>query len=64
MKNVVKMAHERGDIYQEVDGFYVWDTGDGFITAGDLRALADELDRLNYDWDELMKQELVKNGEY
>lgn len=50
-KAVVEMAHQRNDFYQEVDGTWVWDTGEGFITASDLRALADELDRLNYELD-------------
>jgi hypothetical protein len=55
-KRVVEQAHERKDFYQEVDGYWVWDTGEGFLTAPHLRALADELDRLNYEWDKSVKE--------
>ena len=35
------------DIYQEIDGFFVFDTHNGFLTASGLRIIADELDKRN-----------------
>ena len=40
------------EIYQEVDGFYVYAPAGnkGFLCATSLRIIADELDRLNAPW--------------
>lgn len=55
---VVHLVHERGDIIQTDDGFYnFWPVKNrGYLTAQNLRSIADELDRLN----EPLKVELEK----
>lgn len=42
-----------GELYMEVDGYYVWDSlgGRGYLEAHVLRNIADKLDELNKDWD-------------
>lgn len=42
------------DIYCEVDGYYVFGTDSGCLTAHQLRQLAYELDKKNKDWDEIV----------
>ena len=54
---VVEMARQRKEIGLSDDGYqYYWPTGKGgAIAAEELRALADELDRLNEGWDREVK---------
>ena len=40
------------DIYQEVDGYYVFGILGSCLYAHHLREIADELDRRNKDWDD------------
>lgn len=43
-----------GEIYMEVDGYYVFEPGrdsNGFWEAYVLRAIADKLDEMNKAWD-------------
>jgi hypothetical protein len=49
-----------GKIYQEVDGYYVYNPGDhpGSLYAGHLRAIAEYLDELNHDWDIQIRMDL------
>ena len=49
-----------GEIYKEVDGYYVFIsvTSCGFWEAYVLRAIADLLDKKNEKWDKKVKQEL------
>lgn len=58
--SIVKRAYERREIYVESDGFYVWASGRGYLTADHLRALADELDRLNKPYEEQLNLDLLK----
>jgi len=53
-QRVLRMSRERGDFVSGDDGYWVWwPTGRsvGAVTAIELRVLAEELDRLNADWD-------------
>lgn len=49
---VVRLAHERGDLVQGDDGFWIyWPTRSmGAVSAHELRYIADELDRMNAPW--------------
>lgn len=48
----VPNGKEIGDIYQEVDGYFVfWPTGTGFWESHMLREIADLLDAMNEPWD-------------
>lgn len=50
-KTVVEKAHEYGDIEPLDDGYqYFWVKDRGAFSANDLRLIADELDRLNENW--------------
>lgn len=56
---VLKRVRERGDIAKDVDDYYYyWPSGQGCLTAWHLRIIADELDRLNSDWDLEVQQSL------
>ena len=62
---VVRMSTERGDFVMGEDGYYVfWPTGSnrGALTPRDLRILADELDRLNAPWDEIVQNDPSISG--
>lgn len=49
-----------GDIYREVDGYFVWlpKSMAGSYAAHFLRAIADKLDEMNKEWDEQARREL------
>lgn len=56
----------KNDCYREVDGFFVWSPRqkiDGYLSAYDLRRMADWLDGLNAEWDKIVKDESMKNLE-
>ena len=44
------------DLYQEIDGFYYYNTPKGCLAASALRIIADELDKRNKDWNEIIDQ--------
>ncbi len=53
----VEMSHERGDFMCLEDGYYRWwPHGLGAISAEELRMIANELDRLNTDWDNQLQE--------
>lgn len=57
MKNyLIQKLTEEGRFFQDVDGYYYFDLGEGqgALATHNLRAIADELDRLNGD--DLIKQ--------
>lgn len=58
MSRIVEIAKERKDIIMGDDGFYVyWPEGNkGALTSHDLRELADELDRMNCKWEEIINE--------
>jgi len=48
-----------GNMYKEVDGYYVYEYNNsrsGFWEAHALRMIADKLDEMNKDWDEGIKE--------
>lgn len=49
------------EIYREVDGYFVWDTGRGYLNEHHLRAIADELDKRNSEWDKRVSAETGAN---
>jgi len=53
-ERVVRLAYEHGDIIAGDDGFYIyWPSQSeqrGALTEWDLRAIADELARINAPW--------------
>ncbi len=55
----MKISHERGDFVCGDDGDYVvWPDGkDGAMSPHHLRWIADELDRLNKEWDDIVQKE-------
>ena len=55
--NVYSVTYNKvdvGELYQEIDGYYVWDPADlqGYLSAWFLRDIANKLDDLNRDWNE------------
>lgn len=58
MKDIIKMADERGEFVYLEDGFlyYAPEATGGCIAAHELRALADELDRRNKTWEDQVNE--------
>lgn len=51
MSRIVEIAAARGEFWPLEDGFiYYWPKKRGALSAGNLRELADELDRRNEPW--------------
>jgi hypothetical protein len=53
VSQIISIAKSRNEFVQDVDGFFYWwpNSGHGgHLAAHHLRTLADELDRLNADW--------------
>ncbi len=58
VKHVVVMADIHGDISPLEDGYqYFWHSK-GALSAADLRAIADELDRRKEEWDKKVREDL------
>lgn len=59
-RKVLAAVRRDGDIITGDDGYRVFwpDHRRGFLDAFALRVIADELDRLNKDWDEQVKRDL------
>lgn len=59
-QRILTLADLRGDFVTGDDGFVVWwpFAGYGSLTAFDLRALADELDRRNATWEAQIEREI------
>lgn len=58
-KRIVAFAHNKGEFETLHDGYqYYWPSaaGGGAFSSWMLRALADELDRLNADWDKQVRE--------
>lgn len=59
-KEVLDRLQLTGQIYREVDGYFVFAPNDrgGFFDAQSLRAIADYLDQLNKDWDAQIQEDM------
>lgn len=58
LSEVIKKAAK--DFVTIEDGYKVyWVENRGYLTASQLREIADELDRLNKDWDEQVKNDPI-----
>ncbi len=54
-EQLIRMTDERGEFVRDVDGFvYYAPEGWGHLSAWVLRAIADELDRRNAPWQEII----------
>lgn len=49
-KEFIKIIED--SLYQEIDGFYVFNTENGCLYPHQLRIIADELDERNKDWND------------
>ena len=49
---LIKHPNIQKQIYQEVCGDYVFDTGNGYLRAHHLRSIADHLEEINQEIDE------------
>lgn len=56
MKDIIELAEERGEFVKLEDGYVYWYPKGGAISSYRLRAMADELDRRNADWDKTVEQ--------
>lgn len=62
---LLRMARENGDFVEDNDGYWVyWPTRKslGSIGAPGLRILADELDRMNAEWDRKVRAFFENEG--
>jgi len=57
---IIEAIYARGQVFPADDGYVVFWIDNGFITAEELRIIADELDRANKPWDEQVRSELEK----
>lgn len=58
-EDIIKLAHERNEFVVGDDGYYYYWPNRNFsggYPAYALRLIADELDRLNKDWDDQIKK--------
>ena len=56
---VVEQAHKSGDIETLEDGYYYFfPSRNGGLSAQGLRDVANELDRINAEWDKTVKEDL------
>lgn len=53
----LQKIRERKDIIANDDGFYVyWPSSSGYLNEFQLRIIADELERLNEDWNKQLNE--------
>lgn len=57
---LIALIDAKREFGTDVDGYvYWWPTQNGgYFASHQLRALADELDRRNKDWDEIVRREM------
>ena len=58
---IIASCDEHGDICPLEDGFQYYWTNRGALTADNLRTIADELDRRNKDWQDLIEKEMKES---
>lgn len=65
-EKILEKANFNKDIYQEVDGFYVYGPTvfRGFMQSYHLRIIADELDRRNEPWQQHLDHYLSDQIEF
>lgn len=66
-ERIIKNAKDNGEFEKLDDGFHSYwpsPTNHGALTAANLRTLADELDRMNADWERTIKQTLGAQSEW
>lgn len=62
--DLIAKCNERREFDMLEDGYYYyWPSNQGAIAPWELRAIADELDRLNADWDKQVQEALGKVNE-
>lgn len=63
-KRIEKSLVARGDLYVEVDGYWVYGPRQicGFVDAEGLRVIADILDEKNAAWHAQMQKDLAEYG--
>lgn len=63
-KRIEECLAERGDLYMEVDGYYVYGPREvrGFNSAEDLRVIAHILDEKNAAWHAQVQKDLAEYG--
>ena len=63
-QKTINAIGENQELYQSPDGYiYFWPSGEGgAISSEQLRWIADELDRLNKDWDDQISAEHSKTA--
>lgn len=53
--------HNVGSVYMEVDGYWVWEPPRtvrwGFFAPHHLRRIADKLDEMNKEWDDIVQND-------
>lgn len=60
----VQHAMQRGELYTEVDGFLVYaPNASGYLTAHNLRMIADYIDSVNQPWADRIDAELKESNE-
>lgn len=58
-KHCIDIAIERNEFLTTEDGYVSWwPAARGYLRAWELRALADELDRRNAEWDAIVRAEV------
>jgi len=62
MSEIVRLTYERGEFVQDVDGLVYWWSEGGAYSAHHLRDIADELDRVNGDWQGRLDREFGKRN--
>lgn len=58
---VIQIEQERGSFIRDVDGYFYWlpsDPNKGTMSAHHLRWIADELDRINAEWNKQVTKDL------
>ena len=59
LPKVVEQAYKAGDISTLEDGYYYFfPSHTGGLSAQNLRDIANELDRINAEWDKTVKEDL------
>lgn len=62
MSKLIEKLDRNGELVSLEDGFiYYFPRGEGGLSAHELRAIADELDRRNASWEKIIEEEIGKH---